>query len=188
MRRPISICKIDREQGTLRLVIEVRGKGTEEICSMKAGDKIDLIAPLGHGFELLDRSKKAIVVGGGIGSAPLLEVAGNYGKNCKAILGFRDSGTVVLEQDYIALGAETIICTDNGTKGFHGFTTQMLDKQLSESTADIIYACGPKPMLKGVAELAARYKIRCQLSMDERMACGIGACLGCACKTKKPDG
>lgn len=188
LRRPISICQLDYERGTLRLVLEERGKGTAEICRMRAGESIDLLGPLGTGFELKDKSKKAVVVGGGIGVAPMLGVADFYKENCTAVLGFRDSANVILEKDFAALGSKILLCTDNGSRGFHGFTPQLLENYLQENSADVIYACGPKPMLKGVKEAAEKYGVRCQVSLDERMACGIGACLGCACKTKKENG
>lgn len=188
LRRPISICNFDKEKGTLRLVVKAQGKGSDEICRMRPGDTIDLLGPLGNGFDVTDPTRKAVVVGGGIGAAPMLGTAAAYGANCTAILGFRDSADVILEKDFAALGCKVLLCTDNGTRGFHGFTTQMLENYLKENHVDIIHTCGPKPMMKGVKEIAAKYGVRCQISMDERMACGIGACLGCACKTKKEDG
>ncbi len=185
LRRPISICGIDREAGCLRLVFEVRGEGTARMADWRAGDRIDLIGPLGKGFTLLDPSKKAIVVGGGIGTPPMLALARHYGRNAAAIIGFRSAGAVILKEDFEAAGAQTIVCTDDGTMGRHGFVTAALEELIAAGEADIVYACGPHPMLRGVASLADSRGVRCEVSLEERMGCGVGACLVCACKTVK---
>lgn len=184
LRRPISICQIDRKNGLLRLVFEVRGAGTQAMADWNTGDMIDLIGPLGHGFTLLDPDKKAIVVGGGIGTPPMLEVADHYKQNATAIIGFRSAEAVILAEDFENV-SPTVICTDDGTKGTHGYVTTALEKVLKAQSADIIYACGPHPMLKGIAALAEKYHISCEVSLEERMGCGVGACLVCACKTVK---
>ncbi len=188
LRRPISICEIDRAKGTLRIVFEVRGDGTAEIAQIPQGGWIDLMGPLGHGFQLLEQGKKAIVVGGGIGVPPMLETAAHYGENAVAIIGFRSASAVILEEDFQKAGCTVDLCTDDGTRGRKGFVTEALKARLQQEKPDIIYACGPMVMLKGVAALAKEYGVRCQVSLEERMGCGIGACLVCACKTKKPDG
>lgn len=183
LRRPISICEIDKTNGTIRIVFEIRGEGTEVIASIKEDSDIDMIAPLGRGFTILDSQSKAIVVGGGIGVPPLLEVAKNYKENATAIIGFSSSPSVILAEDFESLGCNTLVCTDDGTRGEKGFVTATLIKYLEQNCADIIYACGPLGMIKGVVEIAEKYGVRCEVSLEERMACGVGACLGCACKT-----
>lgn len=185
LRRPISICEIDRKQGCIRLVFEIRGSGTAQMAGWNAGDPIDLIGPLGKGFTLLEPGKKAVMIGGGIGTPPMLALADYYGQNGTAIIGFRSANAVILEEDFKNAGVNTIVCTDDGTYGRHGFVTAALEELLENTQADIIYACGPHPMLKGVASLAERKGIRCEVSLEERMGCGIGACLVCACKTVK---
>ncbi len=185
LRRPISICRIDKEAGCLRLVFEVRGEGTAQMADKRAGDRIDLIGPLGKGFTLLAPSKKAVVIGGGIGTPPMLALARHYGKNATAIVGFRSANAVILKEDFAGSGAHTVVCTDDGTMGRHGFVTTALEELLANEQPDIIYACGPHPMLKGVATLADSMGIRCEVSLEERMGCGVGACLVCACKTVK---
>ncbi len=185
MRRPISICEVDKEKETLRIVFEVRGKGTEEISQLNIGDTIDMIAPLGNGFTLLSNDKKAITIGGGIGAPPMLEVAKYYGENCTAISGFRSASIVILEDDFKKIGANTIVCTDDGTYGKKGFVTEALKESIKTQKPDIIYACGPRPMLKAISEIASENNIECEVSLEERMGCGVGACLVCACKTKK---
>jgi dihydroorotate dehydrogenase electron transfer subunit len=185
LRRPISICGIDKEKGTLRIVFEIRGSGTDQIAQLNPGDQIDLLAPLGNGYTLLEPGKKVVVIGGGIGVPPLLQTAAHYGKNATAILGFRSASAVILKEDFEKAGAKVILCTDDGTAGIHGFVTSALDELLKTEKPDLICACGPMPMLKIVAGMAEEQGIDCEISLEERMACGVGACLGCACKTKK---
>ena len=184
LRRPISICGIDREKGTLRIVFEVRGNGTKELSSLNEGDLIDIIAPLGgNGFDLLDKDKKAVIIGGGIGNPPMLPIAQHYGSNSVVISGFRNAAAVILQEDFAKTGAETVLCTDDGSAGRKGFVTDALAEQLEKSKPDIIYACGPAVMLKRIVEAAEKYGVRCQVSLEERMGCGVGACLVCACRT-----
>lgn len=185
MRRPISICEIDKNACTIRIVFEVRGEGTAEIAKLCEGSLIDVMGPLGHGFTLLDKSKKAITIGGGIGTPPMLEIARYYGKNATAITGFRSANAVILDEDFKKHGATVMLCTDDGTMGTKGFVTTALEKRLSDGNADIIYACGPHLMLKGVIELAKKYSVQCEVSLEERMGCGVGACLVCACRAVK---
>lgn len=188
LRRPISIAGFDPEAGTLRLVFEVRGKGTKWLSERPVGQTLDILGPLGHGFPLLDKGKNVVLVGGGIGTPPLLPVARHYGEKATVILGFRHKGMCILEEDFAKAGARIILCTDDGSAGFHGFTTQALELHLADHPCDVIYTCGPKVMMKGVARLAEQRGIRCLVSMEERMCCGIGACLGCVCKTRDPEG
>ena len=184
LRRPISICDIDKEKGTIRLVFEVRGKGTDKISELNKGDSIDIIAPLGNGFKVID-GKKAICIGGGIGTPPMVGIAKEYGKNATVIGGFRSANAVILQDDFKAQGNETILCTDDGTSGIHGFVTDALKEKLQTEKPDIIYACGPMPMLKAVVTIAEEYGIESQVSLEQRMACGVGACLVCVCRTVK---
>lgn len=188
LRRPISIAGFDAELGILRLIFEVRGKGTDWLAGRGAGEMLDLVGPLGHGFPLSDPSKKAVLVGGGIGTPPLLPPAQFYGANATVITGFRNGGAAILQADFEAAGAKTILCTDDGSAGFHGFTTQALERHLEENDCGVIYTCGPKVMMRGVAKLAEAKGVPCYVSMEERMACGVGACLGCVCQTKDKDG
>ncbi|MDF2567519.1 MAG: pyrK [Oscillospiraceae bacterium] len=185
LRRPISICGINRQKGTLRIVFEIRGQGTEQIAGINEGELVDMIAPLGKGFTLLAKDKKAIVVGGGIGVPPMLEVASHYRENAAAIIGFRNAAAVILDKDFEKNWNKVILCTDDGSAGQKGFVTQALKSRLEAENADIIYACGPALMLKSIIDLANEYHIKCEVSLEERMACGVGACLGCACKTVK---
>lgn len=187
LRRPISICAIDKARGTLRLVLEVRGEGTRVLSGFEPGQELDVLGPLGNGFALVPGAR-AVVVGGGIGVPPMLALAQHYGAACTAILGFRSASAVILAEDFEAAGAQVRLCTDDGTRGQRGLVTAPLEELLAQNGADIVYACGPAPMLRGVAELCAKAGVRCQLSLEERMACGVGACLGCACRVRGENG
>ncbi len=185
LRRPISIAEINVAEGTIRIIYEIRGEGTKILADMKAGDMIDILGPLGHGYTLKDSGKKCVVVGGGIGVPPLLAVARHYGSNASAILGYRNAQAAILENDFKKAGAAVTLCTDDGSMGRKGFVTSALEELLQSDTPDMIYACGPMVMLKKVVELAQQYKVPCEISLEERMACGVGACLGCACKINR---
>ena len=153
LRRPISICDADPEEGTLRLVFQVRGEGTELLSQFEEGQTVDILAPLGHGFTAGDPSRRAVLVGGGIGVPPLLMAAKPFGKNATVILGFRSRDAVILKEDFEKAGCRVILCTDDGSAGFRGLVTEPLRKVLEEPK-DVVLACGPGPMLKGVAEEA----------------------------------
>lgn len=181
LRRPISICEIDRENGTLRLVFQIRGKGTENLAEIKEGEKINILGPLGNGFPFFKKGKKVLLVGGGIGVPPLLELSNYYGENAVAALGFRNSGSAILTNDFIARGAKLILATDDGSEGYHGLITDAIESSGLDIDYDVIFTCGPMPMIKRVAFLAKRLGSECYVSLEERMACGVGACLGCAC-------
>ena len=180
--RPISICEIDKAQGTLRVVYRVVGKGTEEFSKLQAGDTVEILGPLGNGFPL--EEGKAIVVGGGIGVPPMLELAKELTGDVTAVLGYR-TDDLFLADDFIDAAAEVVFATDDGSVGVHGTVVDAMKE--NDLKADVIYACGPKPMLKGVAEYADSIGAKCYVSMEERMACGVGACLGCVCQSKEVD-
>lgn len=183
LRRPISICGIDKTAGTLRFVFQIRGEGTAELAQFQPGSQIEILAPLGNGFPV-DRQKRTLLVGGGIGVPPLLGVASELGENAVAVLGFRNKDAVILEEDFQAGGAKTLVATDDGTYGHHGLVTDLCKDQ----EFDCVMACGPALMLRAVTALAQERGVPCYVSLEERMACGIGACLGCAVALLKEDG
>ncbi len=181
--RPISICEIDQVRGTIRLVYRVVGKGTEEFSKLQAGDTIPVMGPLGNGFTMEDC--KAILIGGGIGIPPMLELAKQLhakGVKVQAVLGYRDE--LFLNEEFLNY-ADVYISTEDGSVGTKGNVIDAIRK--NNLTADMIYACGPTPMLKGVKSYAMEHNIKAQISLEEKMACGIGACLACVCKSKEKD-
>lgn len=177
LRRPISIC--DATENTLRLVFQVKGEGTEIMSKIKTGEEVEILAPLGNGFKV-EKGKKYCFIGGGIGVPPMLYAA-KQAENPLVITGFRDKSLVILQEDFKKNGAEVVLTTDDGSAGVHGFVTDVLKERLSD--IDEVCACGPIPMLKAISEIC-KGKVPCQISLEERMGCGIGACLVCACKTK----
>ncbi len=183
LRRPISICSIDREKGTIRIIFEVRGEGTKVMSQMPEGSLIDIVAPLGGRPFKLEEYKSAVIIGGGIGTPPMLAVAEKFGSEGTVISGFRNAAAVILQEDFAKTGADTILCTDDGSAGRKGFVTDALKEVLEHKTPDVIYACGPDIMLRKVVDIARSKGIKCQVSLEERMGCGVGACLVCACRT-----
>lgn len=185
--RPISICEIDKENGRLRVVYRVTGEktGTEQFSRMRQGDTVPLIGPLGNGFPLEKAvGKKAFLMGGGIGVPPILELSKQL--NCaekQIVVGYRDADTF-LRAAFEANG-EVYISTEDGSVGTKGNVMDAIRENALE--AEIIYACGPAPMLRAIKNYAGENGIECYISLEERMACGIGACLACVCKSKDKD-
>lgn len=194
LRRPISLHKINREHQTFELLYEVLGQGTELLSKVTVGAKLDILGPLGSGFKLDPEKKIAILVGGGMGVAPLLSLAQQLkllgGRAVYALAGARDKSCLLCETDFAELANEKVIATDDGSSGRKGYVSDLLLDLLNNTLETrhypetAIYACGPKGMLKAVAEIALQRQIDCQVSMEEKMACGIGACLGCAVATR----
>ena len=185
--RPISICEIDKENGRLRVVYRVTGPktGTEEFSKLKAGDIIPVIGPLGNGFPYEKaEGKKVFLMGGGIGVPPILELAKQMDCEKKQIVvGYRDAQTFLKEE--FEQNGELYISTEDGSVGTKGNVMDAIRENALE--ADMIYACGPTPMLRAIKQYAEENGIECYISLEERMACGIGACLACVCKSKEKD-
>lgn len=184
LRRPISICNWSAERDLMRLVFEVRGEGTAWLAQRKVGDSLDVLGPLGHGFQM-EPDGRYLLVGGGIGVPPMLGCAVHGGRESAAVLGFRSERNVMLLEEFsAACNGNVRIATDDGSLGHHGFVDALVRQQLEkDKDFTAILACGPKPMLRSVARVAEEFGVPCQVSMEERMGCGIGACLVCACKT-----
>jgi len=191
--RPISICDVDRDKAEMRIVFRKVGKGTELFSRLQSGEEVDIVGPLGNGYKLSDESlasgKVHVLLGGGIGIPPMLYLAKELTKrgvareNIKTVLGFRDATTFLTEE--FEKYSEVYITSDNGEAGIKGNVIDGIREY--KINADYLYACGPGPMLKGVKAYAAEKGIPAQISLEERMACGIGACLACVCKTKEID-
>lgn len=186
LRRPISICEIDRDNGTLRVVFLVKGHGTETIARMNEGDMVNMIAPLGNGYSLssVPENGRVIVVGGGIGVPPLLETAKQLG-SVTAVLGFRSYGNIILADEFKKVCKDVIICTDDGSVGEKAIVTAPLKRELEKEDVSAVFACGPTRMLGAVAELAKQYGVFCEVSLEERMGCGVGACVGCVARINR---
>lgn len=182
--RPISICEVETGRKALRLVYRLAGSGTREFSGLRPGETVQLLGILGNGFPLeAAQGKKALLLGGGIGVPPLLELAKRLPGEKAAAAGYRD-GNLFLKEDFERY-APFFTATEDGSAGVKG---NVLDAvRTGGLEADVIYACGPLPMLRAVKQYAAGQGIEAYLSLEERMACGVGACLGCVCKTAKED-
>ena len=180
--RPISICEIDRVDHALRIVYRIAGKGTEEFSQKHTGMRLEIMGPLGNGFPL--KNKKAFLIGGGIGIPPMLELAKQLNCEKQIVLGYRNSEMFLLDQ-FKKLGS-VYVATEDGSYGSKGTVLDAIRDNGLEG--EIIYACGPTPMLKALKEFAGERKMECWISMEEKMACGIGACLACVCKSREIDG
>lgn len=188
LRRPISIYNLDRENGILEFIFQVKGKGTELLAKREEGKTIDIVGPIGYGTFKYDDYENIAIIGGGIGVFPLYELAKCAkadDKNVTTYLGFRNKDFVVLEEEFRKVSNELVLTTDDGSYAEKGFAINYLEKDIEAGKVDAIYACGPLPMLKAVQKLAIEKEIPCQISLEEKMACGLGVCLGCAVKTAK---
>lgn len=184
--RPISICEVDREKKALRLVYRVTGQdtGTEQFSKLVSNDKIRVLGPLGNGFTLYS-DESAMLIAGGIGIPPMVETAKQLkASGCEdisVVVGYRDADTFLLEE-FNQYG-KVYVATEDGSIGTKGNVINAIESQ--QLKAQNIYSCGPTPMLKAVKEFGLGNGIRTQVSLEEKMACGIGACLACVCKTKE---
>ncbi len=177
LRRPISVCDFD--ENTLTIIYKVVGKGTKLMASMKKGEKLDVLTDLGNGYDTSLSGERPLLLGGGVGVPPLYNLAKKLiaeGKKVTVILGFNKKSEVFYEDEFKALGAETIVTTVDGSYGKKGFVTDAM-KELSYT---YFYTCGPEPMLKAVYKTS---ETEGEMSFEKRMGCGFGACMGCSCKT-----
>ncbi|NLK51704.1 MAG: dihydroorotate dehydrogenase electron transfer subunit [Syntrophomonadaceae bacterium] len=195
LRRPLSLHGIDPEAGTLSLLYRVVGRGTERLSRLSEGECLEVMGPLGRGFQLIGR--EAIVIGGGIGVAPLLplvQVLIRQGIQVTVLLGARSQEGLLAQEAFQKTEARVEIATDDGTFGVRGTVVDLLQKRLEsyssvnpgeEAKRDIcVYACGPVPMLSAIWQICQSGQIPLQLSLEERMGCGVGACLACVCRVK----
>lgn len=180
LRRPISVCDYDSE--TLTLLYDVVGSGTAQMSGMQSGEKLNLLTGLGNGFNTKINCSKPVLIGGGIGVAPLLNLAKvlrEAGKEPAVVLGFNTAADIVLEKEFTDMGFKTIVTTADGSYGIKGFVTDAL--RGDDMVYDYFYACGPLPMMRA---LCKELPINGQLSLDERMACGFGICMCCSLETR----
>ncbi len=182
--RPISVCDIDRNKEAMRIVYRIAGEGTKEFSTYKAGETIAILGNLGNGFPLTEaKGKRVVILGGGIGIPPLLFLAKELEDKASVIAGFRDKETFLI--DDFKTESAFYIATEDGSIGTKGNVLTALEENKIE--ADILYACGPMPMLQAIKTYAKAKGIKAYISLEERMACGVGACLGCVVKTANKD-
>jgi len=194
LRRPFSVHTV--KDGNVELLYEVVGQATQILSRRKPGEKLDVIGPLGNGFTFKNKHKTFnILVAGGMGVAPLVFLADRLNKfgvrssefGVLVLIGGKSKESILCEKEFKQLGCLVKIATDDGSKGFRGKVTELLERLLltHNSLRPTIYACGPKPMLKEISRVSKKYTTPAQLSLEEHMACGIGACLGCVVNTRE---
>ena len=180
LRRPISVC--DWDERTITLIYKVVGEGTALMAGLRPGARLDLLTGLGNGFDVTKGSRRELLVGGGVGVPPLYNLAKRLladGREVAVVLGFNTAAEVFYRDEFAQLGCRVVVATADGTEGVRGFVTDAIRE--SGLTYDYFYACGPLPMLRALSDAT---KCSGQLSCEERMGCGFGACMGCSCKTK----
>jgi dihydroorotate dehydrogenase electron transfer subunit len=182
--RPISICEVNADKTALRIVYRVAGAGTTEFSAYQAGESVAVLGCLGNGFPYEEaKGKKVFLMGGGIGVPPILELAKQMDADKQIIMGYRDANTF-LKEAFEKYG-KVYIATEDGSVGTKGNVMHAIEENALE--ADLIYACGPMPMLRAIKAYAEKKGIKAYISLEEHMACGVGACLGCVVKTKHVD-
>ena len=187
LKRPISIHAVDSAKHTVTLIYQTRGKGTHVLAAVTEGTALQVILPLGHGFDLKPEHKTVFLVGGGMGVAPLSAVMQRWpDRRYVALLGYRCEDAAYCTNDFCNCGMQ--IASDDGSIGTQGLVTALVKAALNEVTPDIVLACGPAPMLRALKDLLAPRGIRAQFSMEERMGCGFGACAVCACAVQTANG
>lgn len=185
LRRPFSVYSASSEDGTIEVIYQTVGRGTSFMTSLVEGDECSIIGSMGYGWVPVDG--KLLIVGGGVGAAPLFLFARDLaeaGHPFEVVLGAQTEDMLVTRADYAGLlGHDPIVATDDGSAGFHGFATEPVREQLSTGEYTGVFCCGPEPLMRSVAGLAADADVPCWVSMEKRMACGIGACLSCVVET-----
>jgi dihydroorotate dehydrogenase electron transfer subunit len=179
LRRPISIADTDIDKGQLTFIYRIIGKGTAAMAELRSGDTINCLGPMGHGFSL--DCEKPLLIGGGIGIAPLLFLAKKLNGKASILMGGRTTEEMFWPEIFKDFVKDIFITTDDGSMGTKGFTITALPQILQDNSYDRIVVCGPEIMMRGIAKIAAEHHISCQVSMEKRMACGLGACLSCTC-------
>lgn len=189
MPRPISVCWSDTNEAKLCLVVEARGQATKWLIDQKSGAKLEISTPLGNGFKTIP-GKRYLVIGGGIGIPPLYSVLREIEWCADSIICFTNKEKVIMEPNFWSEESDLIVATDDGSYGRKGRADEILRAYLSYTKHhyEAILACGPKPMLVAIAKIAKQFHIPCQVSLEERMACGIGDCKGCAVQLKTDAG
>lgn len=183
LRRPFCICDFSRELETLTVVYEVKGEGTELLSKYGKGTCLDALFPLGNGFDI-QNAKKVFLVGGGLGTAVLPAAFKSYDADFTSFIGFKSKENIILAEE-LSLGGDLFISTEDGSFGEKGFITDAIKREIKSRKPNIILACGPKPMLKTLKNISNETGVKTLVSLEERMGCGVGACVVCAVKIKR---
>ena len=181
LRRPVGIAEVSLQKGTVAFIYRVVGKGTKALSRLTAGTVINVLGPLGHGFSC--KAKRPLLVGGGMGLSPLLFYAEHAKGKADVLMGGRCARELFWQEIYKPHVQDVFCTTDDGSCGTKGFTTTLLPELLQKGDYDLVIACGPEIMMKGIAKIAHEYQIPCQVSLEKRMGCGLGACLSCSIDT-----
>ncbi|HHY39254.1 MAG TPA: dihydroorotate dehydrogenase electron transfer subunit [Clostridia bacterium] len=190
LRRPFSIHDADRSRGEFAILFKIIGKGTRELAEVRVGDALDVIGPLGNGFSAPVGYDRIILMGGGIGVAPLVLAAKDFAGSHRVVtlVGGRTAHDVLCVDDFEAAGAQVHVATEDGSLGFAGQVTDLFESLLSQGLRGVILACGPMPMMQKVADISQVAGLPAFFSLEDRFGCGLGACLGCAVRVVEPDG
>lgn len=189
--RPMGIYDTDVEAGTVTILFEVHGHGTELLATVQKGDQLPLIAPLGNGFTVPEQAGRVMIVGGGIGIAPLYPLAralAGAGIETEIVIGAQTADRLLAMDRLVALGMPVHVYTDDGTMGKKGYPSAGVAERLAAEKFDQVFCCGPMPMMRGVAAICEEQGVSCQVSLEERMGCGFGICVGCVIDHKAADG
>ncbi len=187
LRRPFSIYQVERKEGLVSFCYQVVGKGTKLLSRVKEGTFLDVMGPLGHGFETELCGKRVGLIGGGLGIAPLIFLGQELAKNNEVQGFWGGRSKVMMPQLAVTSDFPYFLATEDGSAGHRGLVTELVEQWLQQETPDQLYACGPRPMLAAVAQLARSKEIPLQVSLESVMACGVGACLGCICEKAGAD-
>lgn len=189
--RPFGIAGVDRERGTFEIVFQAVGEGTQLLANLPINSEVGVIGALGHGFTVDPEHKRVLLVAGGIGIAPLLYLAralSAAGTKVKVLIGARRSDLLICTDDLFAAGCELVILTDDGSVGQKGVASDCLPQLLTDEKYDFIYACGRNILMRKVTDIAEQFGVPCEVSLEERMGCGVGICMSCVCDIKDEEG
>lgn len=181
LRRPVGIAAADTERGTITVIYRVVGKGTHALSDLVTGEKVNVLGPLGHGFDVT--AKRPLIVGGGMGLSPMLFYASALNGAADVLMGGKTASELFWQELYAGKVANIYCTTDDGSLGTKGFTTTLLPELLAKNDYDLVVVCGPEIMMRGVAKIAREYNVPCEVSLEKRMGCGLGACLSCSIDT-----
>lgn len=189
LRRPFAICDYDDREGTVTVCFKTVGEGTDALSNVQKGDRLRAVYPLGNGFTLQSNHKKVLITGGGAGIFPLLAVTKSYPeKSFYTFLGFKSKDDAVLIKDFEDFSRQVLVCTEDSSLGSGGYVTDLIKSNIDKIDPDVILACGPKNMFIALKNALAGKEIPVFVSLEERMGCGIGACIVCTCAIKTKDG